>query len=332
MDAAEQFANAYGYANNPVIMIDPDGNFVFTTFLAALGIGAAIGAGVSAASYSISVAATGGDWNFKDFIKQVGLGALGGAVTGGFGSIGGSVATNMFYSAIGNGVSYGLTSAITGNEMSAGGFGAALLGGLAGGLMPSYGGLNNLAGGALAKNAFRSIGGEIAYGATKGALMGGLSSTIETGSFKNFGKGAAMVALSGAVGTGAGMAYSGRIYNTGYEKNLATYTEKRSNSLWAPGFRKGGISMALAQRKDPKIAGAYDGLAGMGSINIDVNNESNVAHEFKHYMDATNEGAIQQERNYWRYHRTVGYQNNPYEIKAYDYGSGFEWFNNAIAY
>jgi hypothetical protein len=280
-------------------MVDPDGNFVLSSFLVTIGIGAAIGAGISAATYSIGAAASETQWNFKDFIKQVGLGTLGGAVTAGFGSIGGSVATNMFYSAIGNGVSYGLTSAIKGNEMSAGGFGAALLGGLAGGLMPSYGGLNNLAGGALAKNAFRSIGGELVYGGAKGALMGGISSTIETGSFKNFGKGAAYGALSGAVGTGAKMAWSGRIYNTGYESALAKTSNGKSNSLYAPGFRKGGISQAIAYKKateDSKPGGFYNRKTGQ--LTMVKNDPRYIGHEFKHYMQATELSPIEFSRQY----------------------------------
>jgi RHS repeat-associated protein len=144
-DKAGQLYNPYGYATNPVIMVDPDGNFVITSLLIAMAWGVAIGASVSAATYSIP-AAIKGNWNWSDFGKQVGLGALGGAVTAGFGSLGSSIATNMFYSAIGNAASYGLSSAVTGQEMSMGGMGAALLGGLAGGLMPTYAGLNNLAG------------------------------------------------------------------------------------------------------------------------------------------------------------------------------------------
>jgi RHS repeat-associated protein len=49
VDPAEQFANAYGYAGNPVIFVDPDGNWFLIDDLIAI-VGGAIVGGITAAN------------------------------------------------------------------------------------------------------------------------------------------------------------------------------------------------------------------------------------------------------------------------------------------
>lgn len=73
--------------NNPVIGIDPNGEFVFAVpvFLAAIKAGAIIGASVGAASYGLNWAITG-EGNAGGLLKSTALGALGGAVAGGVGN------------------------------------------------------------------------------------------------------------------------------------------------------------------------------------------------------------------------------------------------------
>ncbi len=75
-DPAGQFASPYLYGgNNPIIMVDPDGEFVFLTFLA---FGALIGGSV-AAYKGDQEGLTGWDW--AGYIAAgVGIGAVGGAV------------------------------------------------------------------------------------------------------------------------------------------------------------------------------------------------------------------------------------------------------------
>jgi RHS repeat-associated protein len=74
-------------ANNPVMFIDPDGNDPIT--LAVIGLamlkGAAIGAGISAATYGISTSISGQSWNWGQFATQVGKGAALGGLTAGAG-------------------------------------------------------------------------------------------------------------------------------------------------------------------------------------------------------------------------------------------------------
>ena len=87
--------NLYCYCyNDPVNYCDPSGHFVISSFLIGLGIAAAIGAGIGAASYTvgqvIDYAITGNfEWSWGGFVGSTVGGALGGAftfITGGVGS------------------------------------------------------------------------------------------------------------------------------------------------------------------------------------------------------------------------------------------------------
>ncbi len=76
--------NRYAYAvNNPVDYTDPSGHFAF---LAAIAIGALIGAVVGGASYGIQTAASGNEFSWGDFGKSVAFGAITGAVGAGVGT------------------------------------------------------------------------------------------------------------------------------------------------------------------------------------------------------------------------------------------------------
>src|SRR5690554_5465158 len=80
-----QAFNRYGYAmNNPLVYVDENGEFIFSLFLPGIGTiidgilwGAAIGAGTSAAVYSVNAAITG-NWNWSDLGNVVAMGAVGG--------------------------------------------------------------------------------------------------------------------------------------------------------------------------------------------------------------------------------------------------------------
>ena len=76
-----------GMLNNPISTVDPDGEEPIT--LAALGIAAAIGAGVSTVAYTASIALSDGgfnNWDWGQFGKGVVIGAVSGAITYGIGS------------------------------------------------------------------------------------------------------------------------------------------------------------------------------------------------------------------------------------------------------
>lgn len=83
--------NRYSYAlNNPLVYVDPDGEFVWLVpALFAIGKAVLVGAGIGATAYTAGVALSDGgfqNWNWGDFGKSVGLGAASGAVSFGIGS------------------------------------------------------------------------------------------------------------------------------------------------------------------------------------------------------------------------------------------------------
>jgi len=71
--------------NNPVMMVDPDGEIAFLAVAAIVAKAAAIGAGIGGATYGISTAVTGQSWDWGDFGRSVALGAATGAISGGVG-------------------------------------------------------------------------------------------------------------------------------------------------------------------------------------------------------------------------------------------------------
>ena len=104
-DPQNQFASGYvGMGNNPVMGIDPNGEFVFAVpvLLAAIKAGAIIGASVGAASYGLNWAITG-EGNAGGLLKSTALGALGGAVAGGVGN----AISQLGVAAIGNATGLG---------------------------------------------------------------------------------------------------------------------------------------------------------------------------------------------------------------------------------
>ncbi len=71
-----QNLNRYLYAlNNPFQYKDDSGEFFLTMI-----VGALIGAGVSALTYSVGTLVSGADWDWKDFGKTIGIGAFSGAL------------------------------------------------------------------------------------------------------------------------------------------------------------------------------------------------------------------------------------------------------------
>lgn len=85
-DPQNQFASPYvAMGNNPVMMVDPDGELAFLAIAAIIGKAVAIGAGVGAASFAASTALTKQAWNWGNFASAVGKGALAGGLTAGIG-------------------------------------------------------------------------------------------------------------------------------------------------------------------------------------------------------------------------------------------------------
>jgi RHS repeat-associated protein len=304
-DPAGQFFNPYSYGGDGLNYVDPNGEFIFAAI--------AIGAGLALATKLVSDAVSrGDDWHkfnrsfdssrdWAELGKTAIIGGVSGAFTAGLGSLGTTLGTNIFYSTLGSISSYGATGWLSGGY-STEGFLAAGLGGALGGFLPTYGGLNNLSGGALASNAAVSIGGEIAYGSARGALTQGVIrgtiSGIRGEGFGNgFVQGAKQGAISGLVGTSVGIAYGGYLYNTGYEgilgKEFGDY-----NSLYNPGFRQGG-ALGLVNSLTGTF-GVTDQLTGKVNINTGANSARDLidnkgtlhtlAHEFSHVNDPYQQG------------------------------------------
>ena len=73
-----QNLNRYLYAlNNPFQYKDDSGEFILSMI-----VGALIGAGVSALTYSVGTLVSGADWDWKNFGKKIGIGAFSGALGG----------------------------------------------------------------------------------------------------------------------------------------------------------------------------------------------------------------------------------------------------------
>ena len=145
--------NRYSYAlNNPLVYVDPDGEFVLTTFLITVGIGTAMGAAMGGISYTVSTAISGQQWDAKQFWKTVGIGAISGAAGGGVGSV----------------VSSALPATI-------GGFaGGAISGGAGGGVGGFIGGsLGSWANGGSFVEGLKAGGISLGFGLVSGAVIGG---------------------------------------------------------------------------------------------------------------------------------------------------------------
>ncbi|MDG0888491.1 RHS repeat-associated core domain-containing protein [Acholeplasma manati] len=103
--------NLYTYtANNPVNLIDPDGNFAISAIIIGLGIAALIGAGIGAVVYTVSEIVSytlAGEWSWSwgMFTGSIVGGALGGifSIIPGVGPMGAAFMTGFLSSAFGMG-------------------------------------------------------------------------------------------------------------------------------------------------------------------------------------------------------------------------------------
>jgi RHS repeat-associated protein len=178
--------NRYGYVlNNPLSHVDPSGEFIveaatFTLYMAikALVVGAAIGA----AGYTASIALSNGgfnNWNWGQFAKAVGIGAVSGVITAGIGNAFGEFlnygVSGEFVRAGAHGFANGFISEITGGDFMQG-FASGGLGSLAGSGFQGLGGIAKTAVGMVGFSAVAGgIGAELSGGDFwKGAAIGGM--------------------------------------------------------------------------------------------------------------------------------------------------------------
>lgn len=166
--------NRYTYGmNNPLCYVDESGEI---PWLIPILVGAAIGAGVSAIAYSVATLVTGQSWNPMDFLKSIGIGAVGGAIGGGLGYLGscgilGSFGNSMGYNLLSQVTNSVATDVIFGNDISLGGIAGIAAGAFAGTFIPNF---KAVKGNAI-KNGFAEIG----YNTLRGASTGFVSGNVE---------------------------------------------------------------------------------------------------------------------------------------------------------
>ncbi|WP_304518317.1 RHS repeat-associated core domain-containing protein, partial [Candidatus Symbiothrix dinenymphae] len=145
-----QSYNRYAYGlNNPFKYTDPDGEFFFSLFLGPVGAvldgmcwGAVIGAGSGAVAYTVG-AAISGNWSWSGFGNAFGMGAVGGALGGGFGALGGigvlgSFGNTLGYNVLSQAANNAITNTMFGNDLTWGSVAGSLAGGLLGSALPNF--------------------------------------------------------------------------------------------------------------------------------------------------------------------------------------------------
>ena len=155
-DPAGQFHSPYSYGGNPVMFVDPDGEFVFSALIPGVGIfidAALWGAVINGGIYTATTAFQPGglsNWNLGDFGKSAAVGAISGVASAGTGMLIESVMQNV-YGAITGAFVEGSLSAVSGGL--SGGFGNVIMegdwaafgdgvkqGALSGGIQGAWGG------------------------------------------------------------------------------------------------------------------------------------------------------------------------------------------------
>lgn len=100
VDPANQFASPYmGMGNNPVMMVDPDGEFAFVAAAIIIAKAAAIGAAVSGGVYTGGKLIQDGNlrnWNLGEFGKAAAVGAIAGAASAGAEAISSTMMGNIY--------------------------------------------------------------------------------------------------------------------------------------------------------------------------------------------------------------------------------------------
>ena len=223
-----QNLNRYLYAlNNPFQYTDPSGEF-----LIALLVGALIGAGVSALTYSVATLVTGNSWSWQDFGKSVGIGAFGGALGGAAGWLGASCSA---LGSFGNSFGYNMVSQIANSTITSVVFGQGFdynsllgiaTGALVGTMIPSYS--------AFKGSQFANGMAEIGYNTMRGAVTGLASGFVDSSLYGNPGL-IWQNAVGGAISGGSRSILMNAIFGAPYKPEEIDY---KADGL----FRGGGLA------------------------------------------------------------------------------------------
>ena len=180
-----QAMNRYGYCmNRPLCYVDENGEFFFGAFLGPIGAlldgmcwGAVIGAGTSAATYTLSTLVSGQKWDNGNFWKSVGMGAVGGAIGGGLGHIGGlaSIGNSFGYNMLSNISNTMITNAIFGYDTEWSNILPIIGGAAVGSALPNFKGIK----GSKFMNGLAEIGYNTLRGTATGLAAGTINAAIK---------------------------------------------------------------------------------------------------------------------------------------------------------
>ncbi len=261
-----QSFNRYSYCmNNPLVIVDRDGELWFVPIIA----GAFIGAAFSAATYTAMVVFTPMKWNGSDFWRAIGMGALGGALGGASGLAGSALgvtqAGNTFgYNLLSQTANSIITNGVFGQETKLSDIVGITIGASFGSILPKYKAIN-------AKpivNTLAETGFNTLRGAAIGAVRGGIDAIIHKDLRYIY-----QDALGGAISGGAKTLMNNLIFGAPFKPNPKFGIEGY--------YRTGGFSNFIMN-----LAKHGGGLTlGEQMYVTDPDNEYLLNHELGHVND-----------------------------------------------
>jgi len=261
-----QSFNRYSYCmNNPLVIVDRDGELWFVPIIA----GAFIGAAFSAATYTAMYLLTPMKWNGADFWRAVGMGALGGALGGASGLAGSALgvtqAGNTFgYNLLSQTANSIITNGVFGQETKLSDIVGITIGASFGSILPKYKAIN-------AKpivNTLAETGFNTLRGAAIGAVRGGIDAIIHKDLRYIY-----QDALGGAISGGAKTLMNNLIFGAPFKPNPKFGIEGY--------YRTGGFSNFIMN-----LAKHGGGLTlGEQMYVTDPDNEYLLNHELGHVND-----------------------------------------------
>ncbi len=284
--------------------VDPSGQWFFSALLPGIGTvidaalwGATIGGAVSGATYLAMSYAYNQPITLGGFGKAFGIGALGGAISGGISSIGGLVGNQFAFGVLGQVSSYAATTAIQGNPITLNGLIGLGVSGAVNGAIPGFQGIEG-------GNALDNVISEMAYDSFTSGLSRGVGSGVEASlNGKDFWDGFGQGFASGMIGGGfqslGKIALLGRANPPTHEKTKQALAnaevdmdnQGKSVGIYKPTFRTGGLYKELGPKN---VYGRPRGIALGSSLLVGDVRQENYLHEMAHYyqMQQTGYGAF----------------------------------------
>lgn len=294
LDYTQAF-NRYSYCmNSPLCYVDENGEF----FLSIL-VGAAIGAAISAVSYSVATVVTGQSWSASSFWKSVGVGAVGGAIGGACGYMGsnwlGDIGNTFGYNVVSNVANTTATNAIFGYDTGWSDVLSVVAGSAIGSALPAFEGVNG--------GKFVNGLSEIGYNTMRGSVSGLASGVVNAAIHKEpdrIWQGAVGGAISGASRSIA----MNVIFGAPYKVDRSYGTEGL--------YRGGGVSdllaigLGLTLGKNMYVRSDIDDIMQRGTR----------YHENKHVQQQNKSGWARFYGEIMHEYLKYGYDKSPLEIDA----------------